>query len=130
MSQRTINPREVILEYGDRLSEVPAPHIGLSRIEGRADFEADVAECTGNVVRPRPSFNARIKLAAPIVHERPRDVDCRQPLAILNRGGQGLGLGEIAIEPVEVGDGYEDRSQLQSDVDSLSNPFVDLAAGG
>ena len=112
------------------MPEVPAPHVGLAQIEGRTDFETEVADRAGNVARPRAPFNARIKLAAPIVDECPGNVDCRQPPLILNGAGHRFGVSETALEPIEVGDGREDRAQLQSNVDPLSKALVILRQVG
>src|SRR4029434_169757 len=103
-----------------------APHVGLSQIEGRTDLQTEVVDRTANVARARAPFNALVKLAARIVYECPGNVDCCQPPLISNRGSHRLGVNKTTLESIVVGHGGEDRAQLQSNVDPLSNAFVIL----
>src|SRR5579883_1605494 len=99
MPERAVNPREILLEQGNRLAEVAAPHIGLTEIEACADFQSSITNFARDITSPRAAFDAGVELPPPIVYKRSCDVDGRQSRPIFDRIGQGFSFGEIKFEP-------------------------------
>src|SRR5436309_601263 len=48
MSQRAVDPAQIVLQHAYRLPEVAAPHIGLAEIEARPDVHRTVADLAGD----------------------------------------------------------------------------------
>src|SRR5262249_12217955 len=102
---RAVDPCQIVVEQGYRLLEVAAPHQCLAEIETRADSHSTGADFAGYVACAQTALDASVEFAAPIVNERPSNIDRRQARAIVDRCGQSFSFGETVLQTVILGSG-------------------------